>query len=157
MRFLDPKNNIYCIEFVVDCNSELESFYLKNTSYANRIKVATTTTRKNIRIKLFPLLIANFAPSQPPKELLAAIGSAIAQIIFPFKMNKHIEPKLVERFTILAFAEACKKSNPIMAIKATTRKLPVPGPMKPSYKPTTKLIATAFKICVLAECTFSIC
>jgi hypothetical protein len=31
---------------------------------------------------------------------------------FSFKINKHIEPKLVAKFTILAFAEACKKSNP---------------------------------------------
>jgi hypothetical protein len=36
---------------------------------------------------------------------------AIAQMIFPFKANKQIRPKLVDKFTILAFAEACKNQN----------------------------------------------
>ena len=120
--------------------------HLKNTSYAKRIKVPTTTTKKKIRIKLFPLLMASFAPIQPPKALLAAIGIAIAQMIFPFKINRQIEPKFVARLTILAFAEACKKSKPIIAIKATTKKLPVPGPINPSYNPTIKLIPIAFQI-----------
>lgn len=106
--------------------------YLKNTSYANRIKVPITTTKKKIRIKPFPLLIANFAPSQPPSPLLIAIGIAIDQMIFPLIINKQIEPKLVARFTILALAEACKKSKPKSAINATTKKLPVPGPINPS-------------------------
>jgi hypothetical protein len=48
------------------------------------------------------------------------------------EINKQIEPKFVARLTIFAFAEACKKSNPIKAIKATTKKLPVPGPINPS-------------------------
>jgi hypothetical protein len=30
---------------------------------------------------------------------------------FSFKANKQIEPKLVDKFTILAFAEACKNQN----------------------------------------------
>jgi len=80
----------------------------------------------------FPLLIANLAPSQPPMALLAAIGRAMAQMILPFRMNRQIEPKFVARLTILALADACKKSNPIKAMKATTKKLPVPGPMNPS-------------------------
>jgi hypothetical protein len=39
-------------------------------------------------------------------------------------MKKEIEPKLVAKFTIFACAEACKKSNPTMVMKARTRKLP---------------------------------
>ena len=89
------------------------------------------------------------APSKPPNALLAAIGIAIAQMILPFNINKHIEPKFVAKFTILAFAEACKKSKPISAMKATTKKLPVPGPINPSYKPTIKLIEIAFISCFL--------
>lgn len=76
--------------------------------------------------------MASLAPNHPPKALLAAMGKAIAQIIFPFEINKQMEPKFVARLTILAFAEACKKSKPIKAIKATTKKLPVPGPINPS-------------------------
>ena len=63
-------------------------------------------------MKLFPLLIANLAPSQPPNALLAAIGSAIAHIILPFKIKRQMEPKLVDKLTILAFAEAAKNQNP---------------------------------------------
>jgi hypothetical protein len=40
------------------------------------------------------------------------MAKAIAQMILPFKTKRHIEPKLVARFTILAFAEACKNQNP---------------------------------------------
>ncbi len=83
-------------------------------------------------MNLFPLLIANFAPSQPPKALHKAIGIATAQIIFPFNIKRQIEPKLVAKLTILALAEACKKSKPIKAMNAKTKKLPVPGPIKPS-------------------------
>ena len=83
-------------------------------------------------MNLFPRLMASFAPIHPPTALLAAMGKAMAQMIFPFSMNKQMEPKLVDRLTILALAEACRKSNPIKAMKATTKKLPVPGPMKPS-------------------------
>jgi hypothetical protein len=80
--------------------------------------VPITTTKKKIRMNLFPRLMASFAPIHPPIALQAAIGNAIAHIIFPFNKNKQMEPKLVARLTILALAEACRKSNPIMAMKA---------------------------------------
>jgi len=91
-----------------------------------------TTTKKNIRMNLFPFLMASFAPIQPPVALQKAIGIAIAQMIFLFHTNKQIEPKLVARFTIFALAEACKKSKPSKAMNAKTKKLPVQGPIKPS-------------------------
>ncbi len=46
--------------------------------------------------------------------------------------NKQMEPKLVARFTILALAEAFRKSKPKIATKLKTKKLPVPGPINPS-------------------------
>ena len=54
----------------------------------------------------FPFFMANLAPIKPPSALQIAIGIAIAQMIFPFKINKQIEPKLVAKLTILALAEA---------------------------------------------------
>ena len=83
-------------------------------------------------MKVLPRLMASLAPIHPPAALLTAMGKAIAQIILPLSINRQIEPKFVARLTILALAEACKKSNPIKAMKATTKKLPVPGPMNPS-------------------------
>ena len=65
-------------------------------------------------------------------ELLIAIGMAMPHIIFPFSMNKMIDPKLVATLTILALEEDCKKSYPISPTNANTKKLPVPGPTKPS-------------------------
>ena len=44
------------------------------------------------------------------KALHIAIGMETAQMIFPFIKNKIIEPALVAKFTILAFALACIKS-----------------------------------------------
>lgn len=90
--------------------------------------------------------MANFAPKNPPKPLHIAIGIAIAQIIFPVIRNKHIEPKFVARFTNLAVAEACKKSIRSILTKATMKKVPVAGPIKPSYIPTTKAIKIPFII-----------
>ncbi len=77
-----------------------------NTSYPKRINVPMTIIKKKILINPFPFLMANFAPINPPSALQTAIGIAIAQIIFPFKTNRQIDPKFVARFTILAFAEA---------------------------------------------------
>jgi hypothetical protein len=54
--------------------------------------------------------MANLAPIHPRKHYWQPL--AIAQMIFPFKANKQIRPKLVDKFTILAFAEACKNQNP---------------------------------------------
>lgn len=65
-----------------------------------------TTIKKKIRINPLPFLMASLAPTQPPIALQTAIGIAIAQMIFPFKTNKQIEPKLVAKLTILALAEA---------------------------------------------------
>ena len=65
-----------------------------------------TKIKKKIRIKLFPLLIANFAPINPPIALQIAIGIATIQMILPLLINKQIEPKFVARLTIFALAEA---------------------------------------------------
>jgi hypothetical protein len=57
-------------------------------------------------MKVFPFFMANLAPIHPPSALQKAIGIAKAQMILPFKTKRQIEPKLVARLTILAFAEA---------------------------------------------------
>ena len=88
--------------------------------------------RKNTLMNLFPFNIASLAPNAPPKALHTAIGKAIAHMIFPLSRKKQIEPKLVARFTNLALADAFRKSKPSMLIKAIMRKLPAPGPIKPS-------------------------
>ncbi len=103
-----------------------------NTSHANLKSVPITIIKKKMRMNLLPLAMANRAPRNPPKVLQAAMGNAASQIIFPFIIKSVIEPKLVARFTILAWADACKKSKPSKAMKARIKKLPVPGPIKPS-------------------------
>lgn len=57
-------------------------------------------------MKEFPFLMASLEPKKPPKALQNAIGIAIAQMIFPLETKRQMEPKLVARLTILAFAEA---------------------------------------------------
>ena len=91
-----------------------------------------TTIKKKILINEFPFLMASFEPIKPPNALQKAIGIAIAQMIFPLETKRQIEPKLVARFTILAFADAWRKSKPSIETNANTKKLPVPGPIKPS-------------------------
>ena len=46
--------------------------------------------------------MANRAPNQEPVTLHIAIGIATAQIIFPFKTNKVIEPMLEAKLTYFA-------------------------------------------------------
>ena len=83
-------------------------------------------------MNLFPFTIANLAPKLPPIALQIAIGIAIANITLPVPAKKRIEPRLVDRLISLACALAFRKSKPSNVIKAKTRKLPVPGPIKPS-------------------------
>ena len=106
--------------------------FLKKTSYPNRNKVTVMMIMKKIRMKWLPLEMAVFAPRIPPIPLQTAIGMAIFQRIAPFNRNKIIEPQLVDRLTSFALALACKKSSPSKVIKASTKKLPAPGPIKPS-------------------------
>ena len=88
--------------------------------------------RKNRRMNLFPLRMASLAPKAPPTALQIAIGIAILKMIVPFSKKKHIEPKLVARFTNFALADALRKSYPSKLIKAIMKKLPAPGPINPS-------------------------
>ena len=76
--------------------------YFKNTSYPKRINANPTTIKKKIRINPLPLEMANLAPNQEPATLQIAIGIAIVQMIFPFKTNKVMEPKLVAKLTSFA-------------------------------------------------------
>ena len=94
--------------------------------------VPITTIRKNILIKPFPFSIASLAPKNEPTRLQAAIGKANWYKIWPLFAKNNIEPVLVARFTNLAWALAFKKSYPKMLTKNTTKKLPAPGPIKPS-------------------------
>lgn len=83
-------------------------------------------------MKEFPFLMANLAPNHPPNPLQNAIGIAINQIIFPLLINKAKDPMFDAILTNLALADACRKSRPKTVMKANIRKLPVPGPIKPS-------------------------
>lgn len=58
--------------------------------------------KKNIRINPFPFEMANLAPNHEPVTLQIAIGIARDQIIFPFKINKTMEPMLVAKLTNFA-------------------------------------------------------
>ncbi len=91
-----------------------------------------TITRKKTLINVLPLTMANLAPSVPPAALQTAMGIAIAYIIRPLLAKNKMEPRLVARLTSFACALAFKKSKPSKVIKASTRKLPAPGPTKPS-------------------------
>ena len=51
-----------------------------------------------------------------------------------------IAAALVAAFTILAEADACRKSSPNRRTNRKTRKLPVPGPKNPSYRPMTPAV-----------------
>ena len=61
------------------------------------------TNKKMILTKLLPFKIAIFEPIKLPAKLKIAIGMAYLNKIFPCQPKMIIEPRLVKRFTILAF------------------------------------------------------
>ena len=85
-----------------------------------------------MRMNLLPLAMASLAPSIAPRLLQIAMGMAILHRMVPLKTKRRMEPRFVERLTNFALALACRKSRPKTVIKASIRKLPAPGPMKPS-------------------------
>jgi hypothetical protein len=56
---------------------------------------------------------------------------------FPYKINKHIDPKFVAKLTILALAKY--KIKTMITIKATTKNFPFQAHKKPSYIPIQNL------------------
>jgi len=105
---------------------------LKNISYPKRIIVTVITIKKKTRINLLPFNIASLAPKIEPTKLHTAMGNAYRYRMWPLPEKKIMEPILVATFTSLACALAFKKSNPKTLIKKSIKKLPAPGPIKPS-------------------------
>jgi hypothetical protein len=81
---------------------------------------------------------------------------AIAQMIFPLKANKQIRPKLVDKFTILAFAEACKNQNHINAMNATT-KAPCARANETVIKSNNYANHHGMSICFVSEISLATC
>ena len=71
-------------------------------------------------------------PTTEPMMLAAAIGSANSHRMLPVGTKNEIAATLVARFTTLEAAEARRKSSPKKRTNRKIRKLPVPGPKKPS-------------------------
>lgn len=94
--------------------------------------VPVITSRKKRRINVLPFKIASLAPISDPKKLKIAIGMAKCNRMWPLLPKKIMEPVLVARFTNLAWALAFRKSNRRMLMKNNIKKLPAPGPIKPS-------------------------
>ena len=90
------------------------------------------TNRNIFLIRIEPPLMAHLAPRNPPETLPIAIVNPSSHMICEFKPKTRIAPKLVERLTILAVTDACRKAKPITATKISIKKEPVPGPKIPS-------------------------
>ena len=76
-------------------------------------------------------------PKKAPIRIQTAIAIPYTYKTFPQYTRRIKLVRLLIRLSTLALPAAMTKSKPIMA-KITIRNVPVPGPMKPSYKPMKK-------------------
>ena len=90
------------------------------------------TTRKIFRTKPLPLRKATAVPNPAPTMFTMAIGRTSGHQITPLDANTQIAAAFVAAFKAFAEADAWRKSYPKNLTKKNTKKLPVPGPKKPS-------------------------
>ena len=72
------------------------------------------------------------APARPPANCPTAMGSATCQSTRLRVENSATAARFEAKFTTLASAEASRIPAPKRRTKAKMRKVPVPGPKKPS-------------------------
>ena len=84
------------------------------------------------RTKPLPRLKATAVPNPAPMMFTMAIGITSTHQITPLDAKTTIAAVLVAAFKALAEADAWRKSYPRNLTKKNTKKLPVPGPKKPS-------------------------
>ena len=82
-------------------------------------------------------------PSVAPSAWPTNIMPPNAQSTFPPSAKNINDAILVAKFSTLACAVALANPNPASETNAIAKKLPVPGPKNPSYKPTPKAAVTA--------------
>ena len=76
--------------------------------------------------------MARRLPSQLPAMLAAIMGRPMLQMTAPFQMKRIMAPRLEAKFMTLDVAEASMRLMRSTQCRARIRKLPVPGPKKPS-------------------------
>lgn len=79
-----------------------------------------------------PFNTANREPKNDPVALDIAIGIAMSYFIFDENAKNKTADKFVNKFIIFAELEDVIKSYPSKVTNINIKKLPVPGPKKPS-------------------------
>jgi hypothetical protein len=93
---------------------------------------AAITMRNIFRTNPLPRLKATAVPKPAPTMFTIAIGPTSDHQTTPVDANTQIAAVLVAAFKAFAEADAWRKSYPRNLTKKKTKKLPVPGPKKPS-------------------------
>ena len=95
--------------------------------------ISPATTRMNTRrISREPCRKASRVPRWLPMILAIAIGSTKGHQTLPVAAKITSDARFVVMLSTFALATACRKSNPSSCTKRKMKKLPVPGPKKPS-------------------------
>ncbi|MNL30493.1 hypothetical protein D3C87_1522320 [compost metagenome] len=82
--------------------------------------------------------MAMWDPSCAPSALATPMDKPSQKIILPANKKSVRAARLVARLTTRAFPLPVTKSKPRKLTKQNMRKVPVPGPMRPSYTPMAK-------------------
>ena len=106
-------------------------------------------------IILMPFDKTKREPSVAPSAWPTNIIPPNAHNTFPPSAKKSNDAILVAKFSTLACAVALANPKPASETNAIAKKLPVPGPKKPSYKPTPKAAVTAKSVGVSTWCLSS--
>ena len=91
-------------------------------------------------------------PRKLPTTFATAMGTKNLHHTFPVQPNQARAAMLVVMLITFALATACRKSNPSALTNRKIRKVPVPGPKKPSYNPSAKAIAEAIAASAAPVC-----
>jgi hypothetical protein len=96
-------------------------------------RMRTAITMRNIlRTNPLPRLKATAVPKPAPTTFTRAIGMTSGHQTTPLDANTQIAAAFVAAFRAFDEADAWRKSYPRNLTKKKTKKLPVPGPKKPS-------------------------
>jgi hypothetical protein len=97
------------------------------------------------------------APHQLPSTQQQVAGSTSFHITWPPAIHTAALATLEARFATLAQPDAVSKSMPSTSVNAMIRKVPVPGPMSPSYTPITSPMRRLYTHSRIGERFFAGC
>lgn len=118
-------------EFGGNLGESGKGIYIRRST-VSLIAMTVTTTSSMARTKPVPFVITMRAPICAPTMLATARMIPNFYITTPLRVNTTRAPRFVDVLKIFAIVTDSMKLRPRRAVSTMMRKVPVPGPKKPS-------------------------